>query len=195
MKSSEWTLERIREAYEKVSKEILRKSTVFVRRVIAAVGGKGGVTLSYLCPQRNSFPLEDCIWRVSTGDGDGSDRKKKHCSFWCAVCGGHYEWRAPNRILVVQLGVNANETKVFKALAAPQGLCENLINVLKLLAKQQTDGDSPIQSIVTGLQKRSRKGIMDGLRSFVKVDNHSASGRRSLAQGHKTVLCTEAEFQ
>ena len=79
---------------------------------------------------------------------------------------------------MVQLGVNANEAKVFKAFAAPQGLCENLINVLKLLANQQTDGDSPIQSIVSGLQKRSRKGIMDGLKSFIKVDNHSASGRK-----------------
>ena len=30
---------------------------------------------------------------------------------------------------------NANEAKVLKAHAAPQGLCENLINALKLLAK------------------------------------------------------------
>ena len=35
--------------------------------------------------------------------------------------------------------------KVFKALAAPRGLCENLVNMLKLLANQQKDGDSPIQ--------------------------------------------------
>ena len=34
------------------------------------------------------------------------------------ACGGQYEWRMPNRILVVQLGVNANEAKVFKAHAA-----------------------------------------------------------------------------
>ena len=66
-------------------------------------------------------------------------------------------------MLVVQLGTNANEAKVFKAHAAPQGLCENLINALNLLANQQTDGDCPIQSIVTGLHERSRKGIMDGL--------------------------------
>ena len=79
-----------------------------------------------------------------------------------------------HRILVVQLGTNANEAKVFKAHAAPQGLCENLINALKLLANEQTDGDSPIQSIVTGLHERSRKGIMDGLRSFIEVDNNSA---------------------
>ena len=74
----------------------------------------------------------------------------------------------------MQLGTYAIEAKVFKALAAPQGLRENLINAPKLLANQQTDGDSPIQSIVTGLHGRTRKGIMDGLRSFIEIDNHSA---------------------
>ena len=126
----------------------------------------GGVTLSYVCPHRNSFPLEDKIWSVSSGDGCANNRKKKHCNWWCAACGGQYEWRAPNSILVVQLGVNANETKVFKAHAAPLGLCDNLINALKLLANQQKDGDSPIQSIVTGSHERSSKGVMEGPRSF-----------------------------
>ena len=55
----------------------------------------------------------------------------------------------------------------------------HLIHALKLLANQQEDGDSPIQSIVTGQHERSRKGIMDGLRSFIDVDNHSA-----LDEGH-----------
>ena len=73
--------------------------------------------------------------------------------------------------LVVQLGVNANEAKVFKAHAAPLGLCDNLINALKLQANQQKYGDSPIQSFVTGLHERSRKGIMNGLRSFSKEEN------------------------
>ena len=45
---------------------------------------------------------------------------------------------------VVQLGTNANEAKVFRAHAAPQGPCDTLINALKLLANQQKDGDSPI---------------------------------------------------
>ena len=47
-------------------------------------------------------------------------------------------------------------------------------NALKLLANQQKDGDSPIQNIVTGLHERSRRGIMDGLRSFIRADNHRA---------------------
>ena len=60
------------------------------------------------------------------------------------------------------------ERKVLKAHAAPLGLCDNLINALKLVENQQKDGDSPIQSIVTGLHDRSRRGIMDGLRSLSK---------------------------
>ena len=104
-----------------IAQEILRKSKDFLRRIIAPVDGMGGVTLSYVCPNCNCFPLDDYIWWVSTGHGDGNNRKKKHCNWWCAACGGQYEWRAPNRILVVQHGVNANEAKVFKAHAAPLG--------------------------------------------------------------------------
>ena len=55
--------------------------------------------------------------------------------------------------------------KVFEAHAVPQGLCANLINALNLLANQQKDGDSPIQSIVAGVCERSRKGIVEGLRN------------------------------
>ena len=75
---------------------------------------------------------------------------------------------------MVQIGVNANEAKVVKPHAAPLGLCDNLTNALKLLANQQKYGDSPIQSIVTGLHERSRKGIMERLRSFIKEENHRA---------------------
>ena len=35
-----------------------------------------------------------------------------------------------------------------RAHAAPQGMCDNLIDALKLLAKQQMDGDSPVEKIV-----------------------------------------------
>ena len=34
--------------------------------------------------------------------------------------------------------------------------------------------DSPVQNIVTGLRERSREGIMNGLRSFIGLDNHKA---------------------
>ena len=53
-------------------------------------------------------------------------------------------------------------------------VCDNWINALKLLANQQKDCQSPIQIIVTGLHKTTRKGIMDGPRSFITEDNHRA---------------------
>ena len=169
IRATEWAFERIREAFEKVAKDeagilnivqgIVLQSTDFLQRIIAPAGGQGGVTMSYLCPNCNSFLPEDHVWWVSAG--------KKHCSWWCAICGEICDWRAPNRLLVVQTGDSASQAKVFKAHAVPQGVCENLINALKLLANQQKDGDSPIQSIVTGLCERSRKGIMEGLRIFL----------------------------
>ena len=73
------------------------------------------------------------------------------------------EWRAPNSLLVVQTGARVSQAKVFKAHAVPQGLCENLINALNLLANQQRDGASPMQIIITGLCERSRKGILEGV--------------------------------
>ena len=88
-KATEWALERIREAFEKVAKDearrlsivhqIMLRSTDYLRRIIAPVGGQGGVTLSCLCPHCNSFPLEDYIWWVSAG--------KKHSRWLCAICG------------------------------------------------------------------------------------------------------------
>ena len=64
--------------------------------------------------------------------------------------------------------------KVSKAHAIPQGLGENMINALKLLAYQQEDGDGLLQNIATNLGKGSRKGLTDGLREFIKVDNECA---------------------
>ena len=61
--ATEWSFERIREAFEKMAKDeagslsivqgIMLKSTDFVRRIIAPAGGQGGVTLSCLCPHCN----------------------------------------------------------------------------------------------------------------------------------------------
>ena len=132
-KLCEWTFERFHEAYDKVAMEDIgrlsiaqdfsRKNTDFLTRIIAPVDGMGGVTLSYCCPHCSCFPLGNDMWWVSTGHGDGNNRKKKQCTRWCAACGGRNDWRAPNRILVAQLGANANEAEVFRAHAAPQGLC------------------------------------------------------------------------
>ena len=74
MKASEWTLDRIKEAFELVAQdeaekmsivqEIMLRSTDSLRRIIAPVGGQGGATMSLLCPHCNSFPLEDYVWWV-----------------------------------------------------------------------------------------------------------------------------------
>ena len=163
-----WTLERIREAYEKVAKDEIGRLGI-AHEILTK---KHGLLAEDHCASRWRWEESLCrmsastatvsLWRTTFGGyrrdtETATTWKKKHCSWWCAVCGGKYEWRAPNRILVVQLGTNANEAKVFKSHAAPQGLCENLINALKLLANKQKDGDRRIQSIVTGLHERRQK--------------------------------------
>ena len=75
MKVSEWAFDRTMEAFEKVAKDESRKlstvqeiiitSTDCLRRIIAPAGRQGGVTMSYLCPHCNSFPMEDYVWWVS----------------------------------------------------------------------------------------------------------------------------------
>ena len=50
---------------------------------------------------------------------------------------------------------------------------------MKLLANQQEEGYDLIQNIVTNLGDVSRKGLTEGLRNFIYVDNH-----RVLAVGH-----------
>ena len=124
--------------------------------------------MSYVCPYCNCFSSEDYIWWVSSEHGDGSNRKKKLCSWWCADCGDQYDWRAPSRILVRQTSANANEAKVFKAHAAPLELCDNLVRASKLLTNQQKE------RIVTGFREKSHGGIMERLRNFIEVDNHTA---------------------
>ena len=55
-----------------------------------------------------------------------------------------------------------------------RAFCANLINALKLLANQQEDGDGLLQNIVKHLGNDSRKGLTNGLREFIKVDNERA---------------------
>ena len=50
-----------------------------------------------------------------------------------------------------QDSTDRREAKVFRAHASPQGVCDNLINALMLLANQQKDGDSPVKMVVQGL--------------------------------------------
>ena len=73
-------------------------------------------------------------------------------------------------------------------------LCDNLINELKLLANQQKDGDSPIRSIVTGPHKRSRRCIMEKLRSFIKEYNHCAVDVGPLRKGRRPFKVQKPNF-
>ena len=134
----------------------------------------GRRALSSVCPHCNCFPLDDYMW--------------------CAACGGQHDWRAPNRILVVQLGANATEAKEFRAHEAPPGLCDNLVNTLKMLANQQKDGDSPIQSIVTGLHERSRRGIVDGQELHCGGQPQCGGGGR-VAPRHNIDPCSKTAVQ
>ena len=95
---------------------------------------------------------------------------------------------------MVQLSANASEANLFRAHAAPQGLCDNLINASKLLPSQQKGGVSLIQSIVTGLHERSRRGSMDGLRSFIDADNRSAADLGGLRRGTQSLHVKKPQF-
>ena len=105
MEASEWTFDRIKEAFDLVAKDEVEKmsivqetvlqSTYYLRRIIAQVGGQGGVTMLYLCPNCNSFLLEDYVWWVTAG---------KTTKWWCAIRGEKYDWRQPKRLLVMQTG-------------------------------------------------------------------------------------------
>ena len=74
------------------------------------------------------------------------------------------------------------------------GLCDILVNALKLLASQQKEGDSPVQSITTGLHETSRRGIMDELRKFIEADNHNAVDVGDLLRSTKSVGVKKPQF-
>ena len=175
VQATEWAFDRIKEAFEQVAQDeagklsivpkIVSRSTDYLWRIIAPVGGQGGVTMSYLCLDCSSFPLEDCIRWVS---------REKGATIGGARSVEKNDRKQPDRLLVVQTGERIDQAKVFKAHAVPQGLCGNLIHELKLLANQQEDGDGLTQNIVTNLGKGSRKGLTEGFREFIKIDNERA---------------------
>ena len=84
--------------------------------------------MSYLCPNRNSLPLEDTsgksLGERSTQIGGARFVKKNTTG-------------SNETLSVVQTGESVNQAKVFRAHAVPQGFCGNLIHALKLLANQQ----------------------------------------------------------
>ena len=75
-----------------------------------------------------------------------------------------------------QDGADRSEAKeVCRVPAPPQGACENLVCALKLLANEQTGGDSLVDMIFEGLmEQHSKIKITNGPRRFTEVDNHEA---------------------
>ena len=59
------------------------------------------------------------------------------------------------------------EAKVCRAHAAPQGVCDNFINALELLANQQKDGDCPVSQWYRACKKEVGSEQWTGLRRFI----------------------------
>ena len=103
---------------------------------------------------------------VSPKHGDKKKKKKKK-NWWC---GGQYDGRDPNRVLIVQDSMDPSEANVFQAHPALQKcVCEHLLNALQLLANQQMGGDTPVEVLVEELLERSRLKMMEELRRFIMV--------------------------
>ena len=146
------------------------RSTDYLRRIIVSARVR----------RRYDVILVSVLWQFPVG------RLRLVCLWWkgrnnswCVICGEKYDWRQPNRLLVVETGASVNQVKVFRAHAVPQDLCWNLINTLKLLANQQEDGDVLIQNIVTNFCEGSREGLTNGMWELMKIDYH-----RVLQEGH-----------
>ena len=124
VKVAECAFDRIKEALEKVAKDEARKlstvqeimiiSTDYLRRIIAPAGEQGAVAMSCLCPNCNSFPLEDNLWE-----------------------GGGKAYEMVVRDLLRNIRLKA--TKQAKVLTRPRER-----GPLWLLANQQEDGDGLI---------------------------------------------------
>ena len=57
---------------------------------------------------------------------------------------------------------------------------------VEIAGDQQEDGDGLLQNFVRDLGKESRRGLTDGLREFIKVDNERALDVGALRRGTGT---------
>ena len=151
--------------------EVMLRRTDYLRRIIAPAGGQGGVTLSYLCPHCNSFPLEDYVWWTQLERSTtGAQSVEKNMSgerptgyWWCNQA------KVP-----IRQGLQSScgtAGLVWKLDHCPQTVSE----------PAEEDGDSPIQSIVKGSRKK-------GLRNFITVDNHRALEVGHLREGSRSFV-------
>ena len=90
--------------------------------------------------------------------------------------------------------MDPREAKVFRAHSASQDMCDNLINTLRHLTNQQRDGDSLAELVVADLLEESRRGIEDGLRKIIAVDNHEAVKVGDLHRNTKSSTVMKPKF-
>ena len=121
-----------------------------------------------------AFVLRTTFWWVSSGHGDGNKKKKSNALvvrqlMAASMIGGH-----PNQILVIQDSTEHREAKNNRAHAAPERMCGNLINSLKLLTNQQGAGDSPVENIVTGSLEKESQRYFGQSQEVHRSNNHDA---------------------
>ena len=179
-----WAGVKLKECYDEVEREnagrktiaqqIVHKRTDFLRRIKASYDGSGGITLSYIRPHSHrSYTVIGTRLKISlVGSPPGTERSNATGGAQLVENNTIGGTRTESRISRRER--HACDAKVFRAHATLQGICENLINALKLLTSQQDDGDSPMDMFVQGLCEKSWLKIMNELRRFITTDNHEA---------------------
>ena len=181
---SEWIKEKLQERIEQVLEEyhkktlaqaFLLKNTAFLRTIIAPSRStmstsKGGFSLSHVRPHCKRCPMEDYAWWISEGH---VPKKGKTSSVT-----GRAHHAAASTVGKIQTWWRGKRTTLrsqrFFLHTPPQGMCDNLICARKLLAKLQREDNNLVDTVSHGIFEQSRRGLTDGLRDFVWVDNHEA---------------------
>ena len=96
--------------------QIKQKSTEFLRRIFVPVHLQGGAHCRTCAVNATAFRVVfNGAWRQQ------QEGRKKQCNWWCAACGGQYNWEDLNRVLVAQDSTDPSEAKVLRAQAPPAG--------------------------------------------------------------------------
>ena len=103
-----------------VLRNVVWRSTDFLRWIVALHNDAGSVTLLYLW------------WRVDIKPGN-----RRRCDWWCAACGGPNDWREANRALTIHARCMPEDTWASKAHAPPPGACDNMTVAFRFLANLQ----------------------------------------------------------
>ena len=118
------------------------------------------------------FPIEDCVWWVSTRHGD------EQCNWWCAACGGQYTWRNPNGVLVLQDSTDRREAKVSREHALPQAIGEPAVG----------------RGMTTLCRCLLRVFQIDELQRLIKVDDHEEVNIADLEKYSVALHVVEPKF-